>query len=64
MLTRIENIRKLELLDRYKRNSVLFPQEIMELKNLMNRDDELSEGAKLILLLGLGALLAYVSSKK
>ncbi|MCK5233931.1 MAG: hypothetical protein KAJ91_03880 [Candidatus Aenigmarchaeota archaeon] len=64
MLTRIEKFRKSELLDRYKRNSVLSPQEIMELKDLLNRDDELSEGAKLILLLGLGALLAYVSSKK
>ena len=64
MLTRIEKFRKNELLDIYKRDSVLSQQEIMELKDLMNRDDDISEGAKLILLLGLGALLAYVSSKK
>jgi hypothetical protein len=64
MLTPNEKMRKNELLDRYKRNLVLLPQEIMELKDLMNRDNELSEGEKLIIILGLGALLAYVLSKR
>jgi len=63
MLTDYEKQRKADLLHKYADHIQLSQVEIAELKDLIKRDEEMSDGERLLLILALGVLLAYVFKK-
>ena len=63
-LTKKEMYRKEQLLEKYRKNMFLLPQEAEELKDLINRDDSIDEALKMLAIFGLGALIGYLLTKK
>lgn len=60
MLTQQEKIRRDELLEKYEANIFMNKIEVQELISLLKRDNETNEGLKLLALVALGMMLAYL----
>lgn len=64
MLNPEEKKRKAELMEKYRRYSTLPYGEAQELQELIKRDSEMDDATKLLVLLGIGVLIAYLLQKK
>ncbi len=60
-LTEKEKQRKNELINKYKHSGRLTQNEIFELKMLIQRDNEIDDDSKMLMLFGLGAISSTLS---